>query len=709
MLAQRAWDFVSPLNAGAWAALAAVPLGILLLYFLKLRRRAVQVPSTLLWKRSLEDLHVNSLFQRLRRNLLLFLQLLMVGLVMLALAGPRIRGIERQGQRLVLAIDESASMGATDVEPTRLEGAQREARKLIASMAGGDLAMIVAFSDTARVVANYTGDKDLLLRRLNAITATERPTSLREALQLVAGLANPQKYLEVGEGVVATSVVPPKLFLFTDGGFADVEGFSLGTIEPQVVVIGPPLGAPPAPQQSATAVAPAGAAVALTAGLASDSVAILALSAARNDEDPQQVQLFGRVHNYRLEPVSTRAGLFRLDPARPGAEGLLIDAVELEIEPRTDQAFQFDLKTEALSEELEVRLDVTDALMIDNRAQLVLANPRKARVLLVTSGNRFLADALETEAVSQVVELARATPEEYEGVSVLRDVELGRYDLVIFDGASPKAAPEANALYFGVLPPGLDAAAARTVSNPVVLDWDLAHPLLQYVRDLNTVVIQESLVLEPPVGARVLIEGDSGPIAMAVPRGGYVDVVIGFGLMRDREFNTNWTLKRGFPLFVFNVLKVLGHAREAEAEGSTAPGRPVTLRPETLAEAIDVVGPDGVSKETVARTPQGTFVANRTDRTGVYRARWGEGPQEREAFAVNLFDPRESDLAPRGQVPPGLSYEQADAYRIKIGFTPVTTTSFETPAQQDWWWPLTLVALGVLVIEWIVYNRRMHV
>src|SRR5207253_3191768 len=48
-----------------WAGLIAllVPLLILLLYFLKLKRRPLQVPSTFLWKKSYEDLHVNSLFQ----------------------------------------------------------------------------------------------------------------------------------------------------------------------------------------------------------------------------------------------------------------------------------------------------------------------------------------------------------------------------------------------------------------------------------------------------------------------------------------------------------------------------------------------------------------------------------------------------------------------------------------------------------------------
>src|SRR5437867_7124046 len=114
----------TPLGLAAWSALAGVPVGIIALYFLKPRRRPVQVPSTLLWRRSLEDLHVNSLFQRLRRNLLLFLQLLAIFLAMIALTGPRVRGTTGQGQRFVIAIDNSASMSATDVSPTRLARAK---------------------------------------------------------------------------------------------------------------------------------------------------------------------------------------------------------------------------------------------------------------------------------------------------------------------------------------------------------------------------------------------------------------------------------------------------------------------------------------------------------------------------------------------------------------------------------------------------------
>jgi Aerotolerance regulator N-terminal. len=71
-----------------WAIMAALPVLLVLLYFLKLKRHPVEVPSTYLWKKSIEDLHVNSIWQRLRRNLLLFLQLLVLLLAIFALLIP---------------------------------------------------------------------------------------------------------------------------------------------------------------------------------------------------------------------------------------------------------------------------------------------------------------------------------------------------------------------------------------------------------------------------------------------------------------------------------------------------------------------------------------------------------------------------------------------------------------------------------------------
>ncbi len=77
-------NWINTLSWPWWIVLASIPPAVLSLYFLKLRRRPVEVPSTMLWRKALEDLHVNSIWQRLRNNILLWLQLLFLLLAILA-------------------------------------------------------------------------------------------------------------------------------------------------------------------------------------------------------------------------------------------------------------------------------------------------------------------------------------------------------------------------------------------------------------------------------------------------------------------------------------------------------------------------------------------------------------------------------------------------------------------------------------------------
>src|ERR687892_594832 len=98
-------DFLNTLVWWQWGLLALVPPAIIALYFLKLKRQPLEVPSTYLWSRAIEDLHVNSLWQRLRQSLLLFLQLLLIVLLALTLLRPGWSGTELADDRIVLLID----------------------------------------------------------------------------------------------------------------------------------------------------------------------------------------------------------------------------------------------------------------------------------------------------------------------------------------------------------------------------------------------------------------------------------------------------------------------------------------------------------------------------------------------------------------------------------------------------------------------------
>src|SRR3954453_8331839 len=112
---QRLFNFVPGFWTGMLAAAISVS-ALLVLYFLKLRRREVPVSSTLLWRKAVQDLQVNAPFQKLRKNLLLLLQLLLLALLCFALMRPAVNNKASASKLTVILIDRSASMAAKDVE-----------------------------------------------------------------------------------------------------------------------------------------------------------------------------------------------------------------------------------------------------------------------------------------------------------------------------------------------------------------------------------------------------------------------------------------------------------------------------------------------------------------------------------------------------------------------------------------------------------------
>src|SRR5262245_6929148 len=176
-----------------WAGIIVLllPLLLLLLYFLKLRRHAVAVPSTFLWRKSIEDVHVNSLIQWLRQNVLLLLQLLTLFLFLFALLALQVQREGKSGRYYVILIDNSASMAAIDVAPSRLERARQEALKLIDSRDEADAGMVIAFNRRATVVQPFHTDRSLLRRAVRQIEQTQASTRIDEALLQADGRANP--------------------------------------------------------------------------------------------------------------------------------------------------------------------------------------------------------------------------------------------------------------------------------------------------------------------------------------------------------------------------------------------------------------------------------------------------------------------------------------------------------------------------------------
>ena len=101
-------SFLSPIALSLFAL--SVPL--VLLYFLKVRRRERTVSSLLLWSTSLRDREASTFFQRLHRDPLLILQLLALLLLALAVARPIATVMGQGARKVVVVLDTSAATGS---------------------------------------------------------------------------------------------------------------------------------------------------------------------------------------------------------------------------------------------------------------------------------------------------------------------------------------------------------------------------------------------------------------------------------------------------------------------------------------------------------------------------------------------------------------------------------------------------------------------
>jgi hypothetical protein len=108
--------------------LGLLALPILLLYMLKLRRRRVEISSIFLWQMLLRDRQANTPWQKLRRNLLLFLQLIILASLVLALSRPAIPVTSITTGSLIVVWDASASMNAVDDTISRFEASRTAIR-----------------------------------------------------------------------------------------------------------------------------------------------------------------------------------------------------------------------------------------------------------------------------------------------------------------------------------------------------------------------------------------------------------------------------------------------------------------------------------------------------------------------------------------------------------------------------------------------------
>lgn len=621
--------------------LLALPV-IVAFWMLRLRRPEREVSSTFLWQHLVRDVEANAPWQRLRRSVLLLLQLLCALLLVAVLVRPALDRPAGLAHDLVLVVDASASMSATDVPLDRLDAARRAAIDALRGLPSGGRVSVIAAGDTARVVANEATDASHAVRAIEGIAPSVGTGDMEAALRLADALAARATGSEVLVVTDASAPVPPGLRL----------------VAPVRV---------------------------LTVGRERDNQAIAAL-AVRVDPGGLRRQVFVSVANESASVVPRRLELL--------ADGTVFTARDLALDALTRHDVVIDeLPPDARVVEARLTaasgaeaMPTMDHLAIDDRAWAVVPGQRVRDVLLIGEGSLFLRNAL---ALLPDVDLYGVTEQEWES-GTARESD---WDLVVLEGVVPDPLPEAPILAFAPPTSSPLGEVAGALAAPGMGALPADEPLLRDV-DLSRVHVGRARRLVTPGWARVVVPGPAdAPLVYSGSRDGVPTTVFAFALP-----DSDLPLQVAWPVLLGNVTaELLG--RDGSAIAPLRPGAVVELPLERGVTGVRVTLPDG-STQDVVPSAAGSGVATFVDtwQLGVYRV----DPVVADAtttsagstwFAVDLFEPGESSIAPgdgAGLVALGGAHDAA---------------ATDGTARDEWWVPLVLLLLVVLAAEWLLYER----
>jgi hypothetical protein len=684
--------FTTPL---ALLGLVFVP-AVIAMYLLKLRRDEAVVPSTLLWTRLVADIEANAPWQRLRRSALLLLQLLLVIALALLAARPFLERPAGLARDIVLVMDTSASMAATDVVPDRLTAAKQVAVEALKDLPTGGKVSVIAADRTARIVVNESGDVSRVRQAIEGIPVTQSRGDLGDALELASKLA-----ARSGDAQVLVA---------TDAALART-----------------PVGRVAAPIKV------------LSVGRERKNQAIVAL-AVRKSPSAVTRSVFVSVANLDLTEAARRLELW-------GDDRLLeVRDVRLDPQARSDVIID-DLPRDVRS--VEVRLvgadpavtTAPDQLAVDDRAWAVVPPDRTRLILLVGDGDPYLETAL---SFLPDVELYGNTTAEYGPASERKD---GRpWDLIIFEGFLPATLPKTPIL--AIAPPRTSplGEVSGTLANPGIGTLDPDEPVLRFV-DLSATHISEAAKMTTPPWARTIIPGPRGaPLLYSGTRDGINQAVLAFEPRRS-----DLPLEVAFPILLANLTGELLGSSTAPIE-AVEPGSPVQLVIPNGAKGLSVTQPDGTVTELVPSTATGSSAAVTfagTDLLGIYTVTpiadpnassvpsagasaapsviasasppqsarpiaspgaFGQpvvvDPLAPVRFVVDLFDVDESTIAPGNPaIISALGSNPGASPAPGASGAPGTPATERPTTRDELWVPIVLAILAFLCLEWALYHR----
>ncbi len=421
--------FVTPLGL---IGLIAVPL-IIILYIMKQKREKFVVSSHILWQEVLRDMQAATPWQKLRKNLLLFLQLLCAVLIVLALSGFALKSGGHTSQPVIIVIDSSLSMSSTDIKPTRLDAAKKDAQKYAGELPQRTTVTVVNLNREPEVLLYGSDSVNEIRASIESIEQTKTYTDVRRAEELLLSLKNRQPEALI----VLFSDMPLRV------GNEQIRFSNYKKQNDNIAV------------------------VRFTHAFREDGITAMSILRNQGDSDSEvSLSLYG--------------------------DGSFIDS-QLVTVPKNGTRTVWWSNVPSSVKTLHCVIDTEDILEADNHAYDTVYGGKPVRVLLVTEGNYFLEKVF---SVIEGIEFTRTLPDElteYKGYDlyVLDGVVPGKLpgdgNIVVFNPAAndhfavggwmdtPVIGPSEHVIFKHLDNPGFSVGRTRIIEKP---DW--AETIIEY-------------------------------------------------------------------------------------------------------------------------------------------------------------------------------------------------------------------------------------
>lgn len=576
--------FFAGLPLGTLLTIAGVAGGLtVVFYILKLRRRPVPVPFSRIWERILRDKEATSWFSRLKRLLSLLLQLALLTLLILALGDPRLSSNFVEGRNVVVLVDASASMKATDVAPSRIGLAQAKVRDMIGGLGGSDRMLIAQMDAAITPLSTMTGEVPDLERGVDQIRATDTRADLGRALRFA---------LDSLRGLPK-----PEIVLLSDGAHGDpkqlAQGIDLEGVELSYVPV----------------------------GSGKKNVAITEFSVRRYPLDKSRYEVMLEITNTNDQPVDVELTLL--------GDGQTVDVTRLALGPN-ERLPRFYRDLAGASRTLEAIIEPTDGaddLPADDHAYALMPERRRARVLVVTRGNTYLEAAL---LLDEYLDVTVISPDKYP--------PSGTFDVSIFDHNAPPLAPNTGgALYLDPPEEGAPVELGRRIEMFGFDVWDKKSPILRWM-SMGDIQVAHGHALKPEKGDRVIGASGQGPILVTGRRAGRKFVALGFD-----PRNSDFVLRVAWPLFVLNTINDFIE-EDTSYVSSYSTGDVWQIPAPSGAETARLKTPDGRVVTVPVKQGRAVYLG---DQAGFYELQVAAEPEPiTTMFAANLSDLEESKIEP---------------------------------------------------------------